>query len=260
MGVHLVVLLLLFVLLMPPAQLPALPTGILVNIGDVAMAEGSYRPEEEIVPPVEPEQLLPEPSPETEQLLTQEVDTEAPALPQPEEKKSEEQTRTETQARVTEAQRRQEAERAQEAAEAKRKAEIADKVSGAFGNAKEHTGSGGTKGATPTGREGAPRGNTIGGGAGSGVAGFGGWSLEGRDIIGALRRPDFTKNVEGRIVVSITVNAAGTVISAAIAPGTTIGDHSMQQSALKAARSTRFSRAEQVNNQRGTITYRYELN
>lgn len=261
-GVHVLAVGLLFVVLMPPIKVPDLPAGILVSIGNMAEAEGTYDPHE-IIPPEEVDPVEPTPTPPDEDLLTQDL-PEAPEVKQVkrEEPKKEPEKKKDTRAEL-ERQRQErlrEEQKKREAAEAKRRADIAGKVAGALGNAQNASGSGTTPSGSTTGHQGSPSGNVTGGGAGSGVAGFGGWSLAGRDIVGGLKRPDFTENVEGRIVVAITVNSSGNVIAATIAPGTTIGDYSMQQSAIKAAKATRFSRADQVNNQRGKITYKYELN
>lgn len=261
-GVHVLAVGLLFVVLMPPIKVPDLPAGILVSIGNMAEAEGTYDPHE-IIPPEEVDPVEPTPTPPDEDLLTQDL-PEAPEVKQVkrEEPKKEQVKKKDTRAELEKQrqERLREEQKKREAAEAKRKADIAGRVAGALGNAQNASGSGTTPSGSTTGHQGSPSGNVTGGGAGSGVAGFGGWSLAGRDIVGGLKRPDFTKNVEGRIVVAITVNSSGNVIAATIAPGTTIGDYSMQQSAIKAAKATRFSRADQVNNQRGKITYKYELN
>lgn len=260
-GVHILAVGLLFVILMPPIKVPDLPAGILVSIGNMAEAEGTYDPHE-IIPPEEVEPVKPTPTPPDEDLLTQDL-PEAPEVKQVQRQEPKKEQVKKKDTRAEQEKRRQdrlrEEQKKREAAEAKRKAEIAGKVAGALGNAQNASGSGTTPAGSTSGYEGSPSGNVTGGGAGSGVAGFGGWSLAGRDIVGGLKRPDFTKNVEGRIVVAITVNSSGNVIAATIAPGTTIGDYSMQQSAIKAAKATRFSRADQVNNQRGKITYKYEL-
>lgn len=261
-GVHVLAVGLLFVVLMPPIKVPDLPAGILVSIGNMAEAEGTYDPHE-IIPPEEVDPVEPIPTPPDEDLLTQDL-PEAPEVKQVkrQEPKKEQVKKKDTRAELEKQrqERLREEQKKREAAEAKRKADIAGRVAGALGNAQNASGSGTTPSGSTTGHQGSPSGNVTGGGAGSGVAGFGGWSLAGRDIVGGLKRPDFTKNVEGRIVVAITVNSSGNVIAATIAPGTTIGDYSMQQSAIKAAKATRFSRADQVNNQRGKITYKYELN
>ena len=261
-GVHILAVGLLFVILMPPIKVPDLPAGILVSIGNMAEAEGTYDPHE-IIPPEEVDPVEPIPTLPDEDLLTQDL----PDAPEVQQVKRQEPKKAPVKRKDTRAElekqrqeRLREEQKKREAAEAKRKADIAGKVAGALGNAQNASGSGTTPSGSTTGHQGSPTGNVTGGGAGSGVAGFGGWSLAGRDIVGGLKRPDFTKNVEGRIVVAITVNSSGNVIAAAIAPGTTIGDDSMQQSAIKAAKATRFSRADQVNNQRGKITYKYELN
>ncbi|MBR2618176.1 MAG: energy transducer TonB, partial [Paludibacteraceae bacterium] len=78
---------------------------------------------------------------------------------------------------------------------------------------------------------------------------------------GTLPSPAYNKNEEGVIVVTIEVNAAGTVISArAGAAGTTIGDASMRRDAEQAALRAKFNGISGSTIQTGTITYRYKLN
>jgi TonB family protein len=94
--------------------------------------------------------------------------------------------------------------------------------------------------------------------ANEGVGSFGSFSLSGRTLReGGLQRPTYSVQVEGRIVINITVDNYGNVISAAIGKGTTIDDKSMRNSALQAAREAKFNRIQSKGNQMGTITYTY---
>ena len=109
-------------------------------------------------------------------------------------------------------------------------------------------------------------GNTSAGNAGK-VFGSGGigtgnsYNMNGRSIVGRIPEPAYTRNVEGVIVVSIEVNAAGTVISAhAGTAGTTIGDITMRRDAEVAAKKAKFNSISGNAIQTGTITYRYKLN
>lgn len=226
--------------------------GIMVNIGDMIAVEGSFNPD-----PIRPLPEYREPAreelPPDDALLTQESE-DAPTVP--------EQPTVEELERKREAERlRQEELRKQrEQAEAQRRQErIRKNVSGAFGKAKESQGSGDTPGAQRSGHEGSPDGNVERGGASTGVGGFGSYSLDGRRLVGHLPRPGFTAQVEGTIVVQITVDPSGRVIDANFGAGTTITDYGMRESALAAARKARFTESSGLGNQVGTITYRYRL-
>lgn len=258
---HVGVVALLLVLFLParPAEEPA--GGILVNIGDIDRAEGTFNPLP-IEPQSQPEDAEVTPSTPAEEapLLTQETpDAPAVDVPKPTEKPNKDQLERE---RKLKAQRQADEQRKKaEADERKRQDAIRNKVSGAFGNAQNSKGSGNTPGGSQTGTEGSPFGNVKSGGVNTGVGGWGSYSLGGRSIgKGGLPRPAFTAQVEGTIVIEITVDPSGKVISTNIAPGTTIIDYSMRQSALKSAGQARFEAIDGYNNQVGTITYKYRLN
>lgn len=229
--------------------------GIMVNIGDMIAVQGSMNPEaylplEEVAPPTPTEEAAPE-----EQLLTQEH-SDAPALePRPKKKPVDDEALRRAEIVRQEQIRKK---RAEEEAR-KRQEEIKKNVSGAFGNASRTNGSGESADGATTGKEGSPDGNVERGGVNVGVGGFGSYSLSGRKLVGALPRPSFTAQVEGTIVVQITVDPSGKVISTNLGTGTTISDYAMRQSAMKAARSARFTETDGINNQVGTITYRYRL-
>ena len=93
--------------------------------------------------------------------------------------------------------------------------------------------------------------------AGLGRSGGNSWSLNGRSLVGTLATPSYTSNVEGKVTVSIRVDANGKVTSASVSSPTTISDAQTRNEALSAARSTRFSGGSGVSV--GTITYNFKL-
>lgn len=105
--------------------------------------------------------------------------------------------------------------------------------------------------------------------AGSGVADKGragssaGWSLDGRSIVGNGGRPVMptrVPDIRGTVVVEITVNAAGQVIDAKVRlRGTNVVDSTLREAAVKAARKTRFNALGGVPDQKGTITYHFDV-
>lgn len=133
-------------------------------------------------------------------------------------------------------------------AEAKAKANVNSRVSGAFG--KNGNNSGNTQG---SGNQGSPTGNSNTGNV-NGVGGTGNASANvGSRTVKVLAKPNYSdRTSEGTVIVSITVNAQGRVIQAAIKSSTTTSPQ-LQQSALSAARNSTFSIGE--SNENGTITY-----
>ena len=162
----------------------------------------------------------------------------------------------------TEAEKAAEAKRlAEEKAERERKAaeEAAKKrVSGAFGKGAQMTGNKGTA-ASGTGTEGSKEGNSS-TGAKTGTGGYGTFDLGGRSLgTGSLPKPVYNVQEEGRVVVNITVNPAGQVISTSINPQTNTVNSSLRKAAEDAAKKARFNTIDGVNNQTGTITYYFNL-
>ena len=85
------------------------------------------------------------------------------------------------------------------------------------------------------------------------------WSLDGRTIHGELAKPTYGEQEEGTIVLRILVNENGDVINADIAPGTDITSKHLHNSAIAAAKKTKFNAIPTKKNQSGTITYKFEL-
>ena len=162
----------------------------------------------------------------------------------------------------TEAEKAAEAKRlAEEKAERERKAaeEAARKrVSGAFGKGAQMTGNKGIA-ASGTGTEGSKEGNSS-TGAKTGTGGYGTFDLGGRSLgTGSLPKPVYNVQEEGRVVVNITVNPAGQVISTSISPQTNTVNSALRKAAEDAAKKARFNTIDGVNNQTGTITYYFNL-
>ncbi len=85
--------------------------------------------------------------------------------------------------------------------------------------------------------------------------------LEGRTVVGSLPLPVFESGDGGRVVVKIVVNQDGKVISAVPgAPGTTISDKALRESARKAALGAHFNVSRSAPEaQEGTITYIFKV-
>lgn len=86
------------------------------------------------------------------------------------------------------------------------------------------------------------------------------YSLAGRSLVGKLPLPAKDYNTEGIVVVNISVNKEGKVVSASIGKGTNTGDDHLLQSAKAAALKAQFSPTDKPTLQMGTITYIFKLN
>jgi TonB family protein len=147
--------------------------------------------------------------------------------------------------------------------EQKRKEQIAinraNAVNGLFGN----NGSGGGTGSgngTGTGKgTGSGSGNGIQGNpAGKGNSGVGfTLNLGTRNYYGDPVKPNYPKDIEGKITVNIRVDESGNVTSASIGSPTTISESEMRKDAMSAANKTRFTSGKRIET--GYITYNYKL-
>ena len=291
----LLLLLLLFTGIIP--NIPETEAGLTVNYGtDMDMGEGLYEPapqsaiEDQLVeePKVEPVAPAPTTTPSEPDIVEEELETqdieesievkkareEAEKKRKEEEKRlAEEKRKAEEEAKRIAEEKRKAEEEAKRIAEEKRKAEekkkaeeakkqqIANQLKGAFGagsntssTSQGNSGTAGNKGDL----SGSANSNAYqGGGSGNGHS----YSLGGRSLQGGLPTPQYNRNEEGVIVVSIEVNPAGTVVSAkAGALGTTIIDASLRKEAERAAMKAKFNAIGGTTIQSGTITYRYKLN
>lgn len=141
--------------------------------------------------------------------------------------------------------------------EAAKKGQINNQMAGLFGNG---TGSGSRGNTEGTGTQGVPTGNASYGKT-SGVGGWGSFDLGGRSLgSGGLIKPNYSVDDYGTVVVDILVNAKGDVVEATIGKGTNTPNTNLQNEALRAAKRTKFNTVSSVTNQKGTITYKFNLN
>jgi TonB family protein len=117
-------------------------------------------------------------------------------------------------------------------------------------------GRGGSGGEGAGGGSGGGTGTGIGQGSGPGYS----FKLDGRSIL-SLPKPEYTNQVEGDVVVEVTVDKDGRVIQANPGyRGSTTLDENLLQLAKKAALSARFDRNPNAAAvQKGTITYKFRL-
>lgn len=272
----LLVLLWLVAISQPKAQEEG---GVPVMLGNAEMAQGNADPytltDVDILdePQLPTEQTVPEPVPtppaEAEMITQDDEPTVAvpkKETPKPTPKKEVVKKETPKKEPVkpkekTEAEKRAEAERLaaeKKAAEEKAAAEAAAKrIAGAFGKGTQM----GTKGTASegSGLQGSPTGNAA-EGKPTGTGGYGTFDLNGRSLgPGGLPMPVYNVQEEGRVVVTITVNPAGQVISTSINKRTNTTNAALRKAAEEAARKARFNSVGGVNNQSGTITYYFKL-
>ena len=84
--------------------------------------------------------------------------------------------------------------------------------------------------------------------------------LEGRGLVGALPKPDYKANVTGKVIIDVTVDAAGRVTSAEFhAQGSTTSNATLVEAAKRAAMKARFTESASFV-QGGMITYVFKMN
>ena len=281
---HILLLILLLVIAIRRPQVQE-EGGVPVMLGNTELSQGNADPytltdidimnepeapapdvsEPETVPPVEAkEEIITQTEEETVAVPKKEPKKETPKKEKPKKetpKKDVPKKEAVKPKEKTEAEKRAEAEKA--AAEKKAAAEraaaeaAAKKIAGAFGKGTQM----GNKGTGTTGSdlEGSPTGNSSEGKSG-GVGGYGTFDLNVRSLgSGGLPMPVYNVQDEGRVVVTITVNPAGQVISTSINKRTNTVNASLRKAAEEAARKARFNQVDGVNNQTGTITYYFKL-
>ena len=251
MGLLLAILLFSFFTLASPSEdLEGIP----VMFGNVEDAFGyEEAPMNEITPPVE-DIKTPQDIPSDAPLISQ-SDEQSIAVEEQKDKEKEREEREKREMLAEQRRRQEEAERKRREEEARKRA-INKEMSGLFGdNANASRGS--TEG---TGTQGVSTGSAA-QGATSGEGGIGTVNLGGRSLgSGGLAQPKYTVDDYGEVVVNITVNPQGNVIEATIGQGTNAPNPTLQREALQAARNTRFNSISSAENQRGNITYKFNLN
>ena len=248
----LVVVLLYFLILTPPVELPEKGVEVMIGVDVGSVADARLDAAPQAAP--EPVPVQPAPSAPEEQLMTQDME-ESLALP-PEEAKKPEKTPEEIQKEKLLAERleqeRLEKERREEEARKAAENSIANAFSkGSLMNKKTESEKDETAKGSVQGNSNAGKTDDV------GIS----FSLEGRDPLGdGIVVPKEKLQSAGKVVVNITVNPVGNVIDASINPdGTDTADMKLRNAALKAARATVFSSIAGVDNQRGTITYNFKL-
>lgn len=276
-----VVLLLILLFCSLSRIVPDSEEGLAVSLGvDEVGGEGFFEPTpaSEIEEPVESATAAETPTSEpiagNEDLVTQDIE-ESYQAPEVKKKVEKTQEQIERERKLAEEKKKKEAElkekkRLEAEAKAKREAEerMAEEIrqkaknvfggngSGGLGNADNSTGNGG---GGSTGSAGNVNGDTNNSGtkgsakSGSGVS----WSLGGRSLVGELSKPQCRMTEEGEIVMQITVDKDGNVISAEPVRGTKVVDQAMREAARKAAMKAKFNPNPKGNNQVGTITYKF---
>lgn len=253
--VHAVVLLILFCMVMKSEPAPQdMGSGVFVQIGNIDEASGTFEPlppKEEIAaeqPSVA--EKIEEPD-DSEQLMTQ-TSEESIAI---EKKKKEE---AEKRRREEEAEKRRiEAERIEKerllAEQQDKTSRVNNAMQNAFGSGTSQSASRGD--GQGEGIQGSPTGNAP-TGTSQGVGGWGGFSLSGRKCL-SLPKPTYNSNAEGTVIVEITVDRSGKVVSATVKAGSSTHD-SLRKAALAAAQKARFDQSTKHNTQTGTITYYFK--
>lgn len=260
--VHLVILLILLFVFIHGTEVQE-EGGVPVMLGNTELSQGDSDPytltEVDILnePQMEsvPEQTSDVEASEQE-MITQDVEETVAVTPQ-KKKDTAKKTEKEQPKKTVPEKTREQIEAEKKAAAEKAAAEAAaKKIAGAFGKGTTM----GNKGSGTTGKgiEGSPTGN---GNVGkfTGVGGVGSWDLNGRSLNGSLPVPVYNVQDEGRVVVTITVNPAGKVISTSINKRTNTVNAALRRAAEEAARKATFNTISGVNNQTGTITYYFKL-
>lgn len=234
----------------------AIPTelgGVLVQFGNIDIAQGTFEPENTTPPQPEETPETPQPVVESnEKMIIQESEETVALVDKETQKKEDKKKKEEEKKRIQEQEQRAE----QKKIETQKKEKAANLVAGAFGAGTGNESSGNSE--SGTGNQGNPFGNSTEGNL-DGVGGMGSYDLNGRSI-GAegLPTPSFQGNVTGKVVINITVDSSGKVIAASVGRGTTVDDLSLRNSSLAAARRARFNTIQEKNNQVGTITYSFK--
>ena len=260
--VHLVILLILLFVFIHGTEVQE-EGGVPVMLGNTELSQGDSDPytltEVDILnePQMEsvPEQTSDVEASEQE-MITQDMEETVAVTPQ-KKKDTAKKTEKEQPKKTVPEKTREQIEAEKKAAAEKAAAEAAaKKIAGAFGKGTTM----GNKGSGTTGKgiEGSPTGNgNV--GKSTGVGGVGSWDLNGRSLNGSLPVPVYNVQDEGRVVVTITVNPAGKVISTSINKRTNTVNAALRRAAEEAARKATFNTISGVNNQTGTITYYFKL-
>lgn len=247
--------------------------GLLVNFGFDQAGDGLFEPAPQPVsqPPPPPSSGA---EAAEEAILTQDFEE---AVEVKKKEPSPEELRRQAEARAADIKRREEAEAErrrieQETAERLRREEEQRRIDQANARARSafgNTGNTGTTGqsegvaggqgnqGTPSGTPGAPNYGPGGGPGNSNIS----YDLGGRSAL-SLPRPVYDIQVEGKVVVEVTVDKSGKVTNAVAGrPGSTTLDATLHRIAREAALKATFNKSNEAPEiQKGTITYIFKLN
>jgi len=279
-AVHILVLIILLYMQLASA-LPMKPAGSTVNFGYIDDGSGDKEPEQMQSAKVETPEATPAvtksaPAPVIKKTIAKPAakiltadNQDAPAV------KKQTQEEIDSLKRVAEEkvalQRQADLERQRIEAEQKQQAQqqsqvnaIKGRMGKSFGGTSTNSGSQGEGNSKGTGNQGDPTGSVDsknrgpGGGKGAGVS----FSLDGRNVMGSLTKPEYSVNDYGTVIVTISVDKNGDVIVAIPgAKGTTTTNSTLWEAARKAAVTTKFNRVTGADTpvQKGTITYHFKL-
>ncbi len=280
---HIALLVLLIMVAFTPPKPPDQEEGILVNFGTDETGLGMIEPSP---PPSQEEAYVPPPKPAPkvqadEPLLTQNNE-EAPEVkkvdPEAEKRRLEKieadkKLRAEQEA-IRKQKEQEELERKRIEAEQKRQSDIINRTRDALASSKAAGTNSKSEGeAGGKGNQGAPTGdvnskNRGDGGSGTGTSGTGSGSgpgnisydLGGRGFI-SLPKPDYNYQVDGKVVVDVSVDRAGKVVQAI--PGTkgstTLNENLLRIAKEAALKATFNPKPDAPVIQKGTITYNFIL-
>ena len=251
----LVLIMLLYMAFRTPLPLPE-EMGILVDFGNSATGFGDYEPRWSDPAPVRSQPTPSQPSSTREQILTQDIE-ETVALPVTRQRE----TPRETPSRETPRETQREPPRETQPAVQPTPERTPDPRALFPGRGDPSSTASSQGAAGGQGNQGVPTGapdvHVYGEG---GDAAGNRWGLTGRNLVGSLPLPAYNVQVDGTVVVSITVDRDGNVIRAvAGARGTTTLNSTLRDAAERAARQAKFDRNPNAIEQTGTITYIFKL-
>ena len=250
----LLAVLLYFLVLNNPPTPPEKGVEVMLGVDVENLASAQFNEAPPTAP--KPQQVKPAPPTPEEPLITQDSEESValpPEKPKKEQKKPKKQEKTPEQIqKEKEETERKEQERKEE--EARKAAE--NSIANAFNKGSQMSKKGDTD------KDESSKGSVQGNSDSGQLTGVGvGFSLEGRSPgKDGIVRPNEKLQAAGKVVVDITVNPVGKVIDASINTKlTNTADLKLRNAALKAAKATVFNSIAGVDNQRGTITYNFEL-
>jgi colicin import membrane protein len=244
------ILLLLFSFLSLPKPAPP-EGGLLINFGDVLSAGGPTEPQLNNTPAPKPQEAEKQPTPEKKEgIMTQDFEK-AAALPKtPEKKKTEKPKPKPVEKKVTPAEKPVE------------KAPVVNTKALYSNKGQSTTEKGSSEGIYKgQGNMGDPNGTPESDNYSQGLGGSGITpNLSGRKPV-YMKEPEFNIQKEGIVVVEISVDRSGKVVSASPgAKGSTLVDNTLYAAAKKAALESKFNvKNDATERQIGTISYHFKL-